>query len=54
MILADRLKKSVEEIIQMSTLELKMWAGYMMYESDATKKHITKQNMPPMPRPRRK
>lgn len=54
MMLADRLKKSIEEIIQMSTLELKMWAGYMMYESNATKNHTTKQNMPPLPRPRRR
>ena len=55
MMLADRLKKSVEEIIQMSTLELKMWAGYMMYEHDESKKTKTMgQHLPTMPRPRRR
>ena len=53
MMLADRLKKSVEEILQISTLELEMWAGYMMYEHNEIKK--TMQNTTPMPRtPRRR
>ena len=38
MMLADRLKKSVEEILQISTLELEMWAGYMMYEHNESKR----------------
>jgi len=32
MILADRLKKTVEEILQMTTLERDLWAGYFLYE----------------------
>ena len=38
MILADRLKKSVEEILHFTTLELKLWAGYMLYEHNEGKK----------------
>jgi len=53
MMLADRLKKSVEEILQMSTLELEMWAGYMLYEHEESKR--TMHNTTPMPRtPRRR
>ena len=52
MMLADRLKKSVEEILQLSTLELDMWAGYMMYEHNESKR--TMQNTAPRPHtPRR-
>jgi hypothetical protein len=53
MMLADRLKKSVEEILQISTLELEMWAGYMMYEHNESKR--TMQNTAPRPHtPRRR
>lgn len=55
MMLADRLKKSVEEIIQMSTLELKLWAGFMMYEHDESKTPKTMGlHKPALPRPRRR
>ncbi len=53
MMLADRLHKSVEEILQISTLELQMWAGYMMYEHNESKR--TMSSTKPMPRtPRRR
>ena len=57
MMLADRLKKSVEEILQISTLELEMWAGYMMYEHNESKRtmgHTTPTPMPRTPRRRRR
>lgn len=53
MILADRLKKSVEEILHFTTLELKLWAGYMLYEHNEGKKTMGDNNIP-VPRPRRK
>jgi hypothetical protein len=45
MILADRLHKSVEEILQISTLELDMWAGYMLYEHKERKKTMNNTNL---------
>ena len=51
MMLADRLHKSVEEIIQMSTLEMDLWLGYMKYENDQEKNVSTHR---PLPRPRRR
>lgn len=51
--LADRLKKSVEEILQLSTLELTLWAGYMLYEHNEGKKTMGNNNVP-VPRPRRR
>ena len=55
MMLADRLKKSVEEILQLSTLELEMWAGYMMYEHNESKRTMQNTTARPMPRtPRRR
>ena len=53
MILADRLKKSVEEILQMTTLEFEMWAGYLLYEHNEGKKTMGKQQAQ-MPRPVRR
>ena len=41
--LADRLKKSVEEILQMTTLEMDMWAGYLMYEDKEQTKTMKQQ-----------
>ena len=41
--LADRLKKSVEEILQLTTLEMEMWAGYLMYEDQENKKTMKQQ-----------
>lgn len=46
MILADRLKKSVEEIIQMTTLELDLWAGYLLHEHKENKKTMGVQRAP--------
>lgn len=38
MMLADRLKKSVEEILRMTTLELNLWAGYLLHEHQRNNK----------------
>ena len=43
MMLADRLKKAVEEILQMTTLERDLWAGYFMFEHKENKKTMNKQ-----------
>mgnify|MGYP003637338008 CR=1 FL=1 len=53
MILADRLKKSVDEILQMTTLELQLWAGYFLFEHNDGKKTMGKQPAP-MPTRRRR
>lgn len=53
MLLADRLKKSIEEILQMTTLELEMWAGYILFEHEESKKTMGKQQAQ-MPRPVRR
>jgi hypothetical protein len=31
--LADRLKKSITEVMEMTTLEIQMWAGYILNEN---------------------
>jgi hypothetical protein len=51
MMLALRLRKTVEEILQMSTLERDLWAGYFLYEYKEDKKKMNKQQ--PAPRRRR-
>jgi len=43
MTLADRLKKSVEEVLQLTTLELELWAGYLMFEHQESKRTMNKQ-----------
>jgi len=43
MMLADRLKKSVEEILQMTTLEKQLWAGFYLFEHKQSKKTMGKQ-----------
>ena len=43
MMLADRLKKSVEEILQMTTLERDLWAGYYLFEHKENKKTMNRQ-----------
>lgn len=35
LLLADRLKKSVAEIMELTTLELDLWAGWIRIEQDA-------------------
>jgi hypothetical protein len=45
MVLADRLHKSVEEIIKMSTLELVMWAGYITYDNQEKQKTMKASKM---------
>jgi len=35
--LADRLKIPIEKVLQLSTLELNLWAGYMLYEHNESK-----------------
>ena len=42
MMLADRLKKSVDEVLQMSTLEHELWLGYLLYEDKENKKTMNK------------
>jgi len=41
--MANRLKKSVEEILQLTTLEMELWAGYLMFEHQESKKTMNKQ-----------
>lgn len=48
MVLADRLKKSVDEVLQMTTLEHELWAGYLLHEHNEGKKTMGQQQ--PMPR----
>jgi hypothetical protein len=42
MMLADRLKKSVEEVLQMTTLEFELWSGYFMFEDKENRKTMMK------------
>ena len=42
MMLADRLKKSLEEVMQLSVLEIDLWIGYLNLENDATNKQMNK------------
>jgi len=37
-VLADRLKKSLDEIMEFTTVELELWAGYLQLEADGHKK----------------
>tara|TARA_R100000773_G_C4202543_1_gene104520 strand:- start:591 stop:734 length:144 start_codon:yes stop_codon:yes gene_type:complete len=39
-VLADRLKKSLKEVMEFTTVELELWAGYFQLEADANKKHM--------------
>jgi len=50
MMLADRLKKSVEEILQMTTLEQEMWAGYLLYEHKENNRTMKRQQQQLKPR----
>jgi|TARA_Y100000114_G_scaffold97468_1_gene90756 hypothetical protein len=38
--LADRLKKSVSEIMELTALEIDMWIAYLKIEADATNKQM--------------
>jgi hypothetical protein len=40
MMLADRLKKSLEEVTQLSVLEIDLWLGYIAIEHEATNKQM--------------
>ena len=53
MVLADRLKKSVEEILQMTTLEIELWSGYFLFEHNESKTTMGKQQAPTPTRRRR-
>jgi len=44
MLLADRLKKSIEEILQLTTLELNLWAGYILLEASERNKTMNQQS----------
>jgi len=50
MMLADRLKKSIEEIMMMSMLEIQMWAGYILNENQEQKKTMNAQKNKSNPR----
>lgn len=50
MILADRLKKSVEEVLQMSTLEFELWLGYFLFEEKENRKTMQKIKQQPKAR----
>jgi hypothetical protein len=50
MMLADRLKKSINEVIMMTTLEIEMWAGYITYENQEHKKTMNAQRNKGIPR----
>jgi hypothetical protein len=40
MMLADRLKKSVKEIMELSVLEMDLWMAWVKIEQDANKKQM--------------
>ena len=40
MVLADRLKKGLKEVMEFTTVELELWAGYLQLAADANKKHM--------------
>ena len=40
--LADRLNKSLEEIMQLSVLEIDLWIGYLRLEQQAANKQMGK------------
>jgi len=42
--LADRLKKSVSEVMELTTLELDMWVAYLKLEAEAANKQMRQQN----------
>ena len=41
--LADRLKKSVSEVMELTTLEIDMWIAYHKIEADAANKQMRQQ-----------
>lgn len=43
MLVADRLKKSISEVIEFSTLELSMWSAYFKMEHDQTERTMRQQ-----------
>jgi hypothetical protein len=45
MLVADRLKKSVSEVIELSTLELTMWSAYFKTESDQAERTMRQNKM---------
>ncbi len=38
--LADRLKKSVSEVMELTTLEIDMWVAYLKIEAEAANKQM--------------
>jgi hypothetical protein len=45
MMLADRLHKYIKEIMEMTTLELVMWAGYITYDNQEKQKTMKASKM---------
>lgn len=43
MLVADRLKKSLKEVMQFSTLELSMWSAYFKMENDQAERTMRQQ-----------
>ena len=43
MVVADRLKKSISEVMEFSTLELSMWSAYYKMEHDQTERTMKQQ-----------
>ncbi len=41
MTLADRLHKSLEEVMQFSVLEIDLWVGYLKIEANAANRQMT-------------
>lgn len=45
MMLADRLKRPVQEIMELSVLELDLWSAWIKREQDATNRQMRKNKM---------
>lgn len=53
MMLADRLKKPVEEIMELSVLEMDLWLAWIKNEQEETNKQMRKSKMQGLSRRRR-
>ena len=43
MVLADRLKMGLKEVMEFSVAELELWAGYIQLEADGHKRSMREQ-----------
>lgn len=53
MMLADRLKKPVGEIMELSVLEMDLWTAWIKNEQDVTNKQMRKSKLQSLNRRRR-